>query len=133
MSTPAFPLDREALQLIAQIGFIGAESGQVPAARAIFQSLLALRPDSNVPYLGLATCELASDRPEPAVQILREQGLARLPGDPELTAYLGLALRCAGKEAEAREFLAAAREGDAGQPHVRLAEKLLAQGGGSAR
>lgn len=127
MTPPSLPLDRDAMRLIAEIGFIGTQTGQLAAARSLFQSLLLLRPDSNLPFIGLAMVELGAQRPEEAARILREQGLKQHPGDPELMAFLGLALQTAGEVANAQKVLAAvvAREGEDSQPYVRMASKLL--------
>jgi predicted Zn-dependent protease len=127
MTAAGLPLDRDAMRLIAEIGFIGVQSGQPAAARAIFESLSVLRPDSTLPHLGLAMADLAADRPQDAARTLRDKGLKQHPADPELMAFLGLALRSAGQDAEARKVLAAVVEQDSASnaPYVRMASKLL--------
>ena len=55
MTSTALPLDRESMRLIAEIGFIGTQTGQLGASRAIFDSLRVLRPDmifADVPDRG---------------------------------------------------------------------------------
>ncbi|WP_048439660.1 M48 family metallopeptidase [Caenimonas sp. SL110] len=127
MSAGNLPLDRDAMRLVAEIGFIGTQTGQLAASRALFESLLLLRPDSNLPFIGLAMVELAAQRPEKAVVILRDQGLKQHPDDAELMAFLGLALQTAGEVSQAQKVLAAvvSQEGGDAQPHVRMASKLL--------
>ncbi|HVZ45021.1 MAG TPA: hypothetical protein VHA82_14520 [Ramlibacter sp.] len=119
--------DAEAIRLIAEIGFIGARTGQTAAARALFQSLMVLRPESTMPVIGLAMSELGAENPEDAARILRDQGLKQYPGDGELLAFLALALHLAGHNAEAAKVLAPVLEGprDAAEPHVRLASGLI--------
>lgn len=121
------PLDRDTMRLIAEIGFMGTQSGQLAAARAIFDSLLVLRPDSTLPCIGLAVTDLAADRPQDAARTLREKGLKHHPGDPELMAFLGLALQGAGQSDEARKVLCTVVEQNSTStaPYVRMARKLL--------
>lgn len=128
MKAAGLPLDRDAMQLLAEIGFIGAQAGQPAAARAIFESLSVLRPDSTLPYIGLAMADLAVDRPQDAARTLRDKGLKQHPADPELMAFLGLALKGAGQQAEAHKILSAVIEQNSPStaPYVRMAAKLLA-------
>ena len=130
MTAGGLPLDRDAMRLIAEIGFIGIESGQAAAARAIFESMLVLRPDSPLPHIGLAMAHLAAERPLDAVRGLRDEGLKQHPGDQELTTFLGLALQAAGQNAEAQKVLATVidRNSSADDPCVRIASKLLSAG-----
>lgn len=127
MSLDGTAPDRETMRLIAEIGFMGTQSGQHAAARAIFDSLLVLRPDSTLPYIGMSMAELAADRPQEAARILRDEGLKHHPADPELMAFLGLALQSAGQNAQAHNILAAVVEEDrgSGAPYVRMASKLM--------
>jgi predicted Zn-dependent protease len=134
MKAAGLPLDRDAMRLIAEIGFIGAQSGQPAAARAIFESLSVLRPDSTLPHIGLAMADLAADRPQDAARTLRDKGLKQHPADPELMAFLGLALHSAGQSAEAQKILSAVVEqhSPSTAPYVRMAGKLLSIDKGNA-
>lgn len=132
MSTANLPLDRDAMRLLAEIGFVGTLSGPIGATTTLFQSLQLLRPDSILPLIGLALNDLAAKRPEDAVRILRDEALKRHPGDAEAMAFLGLALQKAGQNAEAHKVLINVlqnRSADA-LPHVRMAMKLLQTNGG---
>jgi predicted Zn-dependent protease len=127
MNADNLPLDGDAMRLIAEIGFMGAHSGQHAAARAIFESLLILRPDSTLPFIGFAVTDMAMDLPEDAVRILRDKGLKQHPGDAELMAFLGLALQSGGQSAEAKKVFHALVEQNPSntEPHVRMAKKAL--------
>lgn len=127
MNAAAAPLDRDAMRLVAEIGFIGTQSGQPGASRAIFESLRVLRPESSLPFIGLALTDIACDRPEDAARLLREQALAQHPGDAEVMAFLGLALQAAGRNADAAQVLTEVlqRRAPHDEPHVRMAERLL--------
>jgi hypothetical protein len=121
------PLDREAIQLLAEIGLIGAQAGQAAAARALFGALQILRPESTVPYIGRALAEQGVNAPLEAARILRDEALVRHPGDAELCVFLAVALQDAGERAEAQRVLRrvvnhGAADDDA---HVQIARKLL--------
>jgi cytochrome c-type biogenesis protein CcmH/NrfG len=132
MTTAAanFPLNRQDLQLLAQIGFYAAQSNQQGAATALFKALRVVRPDAVLPFVGLALADMGAGRHMEAARFLREEALREHPEDPELSAFLGLALVESGREAEARKVLQpmverehAAGQGD--QPCVRMALRLL--------
>jgi predicted Zn-dependent protease len=127
MTTATVPLTPEDMRLIAEIGFMGTQSGQLAAARALFEALKVLRPQSTLPHIGLAMAALGAEKPDDAVRILRDEGLKQHPGDAELTAFLGLALHAAGRAAEASKVLTSVvqDEGSAHEPCVRMARKLL--------
>lgn len=133
MTSTVLPLDRESMRLIAEIGFIGTQTGQLGASRAIFDSLRVLRPDSSLPLIGLALVLIAANKPAVAAQFLRDSALTQFPGDPELTAFLGLALQCAGKNSEAQEALSKVVEqpGATATPYARMADKLMAMNTGA--
>jgi Flp pilus assembly protein TadD len=127
MTDSTQPLDSDALRLLAEIGFMGAQSGQAPAARALFDALAVLRPQSTLPHIGLSMAAAGANKHQEGVRILRE-ALKKHAGDVELTAFLGLALHAAGETAQARRMMNTvieqAREGD--ETSVRMAQKLLA-------
>jgi hypothetical protein len=135
MSEASVPLTPEDMRLIAEIGFMGTQSGQLAAARALFDALSVLRPQSTLPHIGRAMVALGADRPDDAARILRDEGLKQHPGDAELTAFLGLALHAAGRVAEAAKVLASVADQHGvspDEPCVRMATKLLAVGARSA-
>jgi hypothetical protein len=127
MSADLMPLDANAMRLLAEIGFIGTNSGQTAATRALFGALQTLRPDSNLPFIGRALAELAIELPQNAVRILRDEGLKQFPGDAEIMAFLGVALQDAGEGTEANKVLyaALAQQGGSEEPHFRMARKQL--------
>lgn len=133
MSATALPLDRDAMRLLAEIGFMGTVTGPVAAARSLFESLQILRPDSKLPWIGLALGELGAGRPEEAVRLLRDEALRLHPGDAESLTFLGMALQKAGRASEARKVLASVidQEGAEAEPHVRMATKLMVMAGGT--
>jgi thioredoxin-like negative regulator of GroEL len=135
MNADALPLDRDTMRLIAEIGFLGTDTGAHVAARALFKSLQVLRPDSTLPFIGRAMAELADNKAEEAARILRDEGLKLNPTDPEVKTFLGLALHAAGRDGEARTVLASvvAEDPSSTEPYIRMAVKLLSSLAGAAQ
>jgi predicted Zn-dependent protease len=133
MSDTNFPLNADTMRLIAEIGFMGTESGQAAPARVLFKALQLLRPESTVPYIGLAMAALAVEKSDEAIRILREEALAKHPKDMELMAFLGLALQASGKDAEAKGVLSALLNAQSGADDAprRMAAKLLSMQAGT--
>ena len=116
-------LDADEARLLAEIGMLAAEAGDVARADAIFGALRRLRPGRAYPYVGLVLARLAAGRAGEAVRLLEDAGI----DDPDergiLHAWRGLALQVMGRAAESRKVLAeaAAMPGEG----ARLARRLL--------
>lgn len=95
----------EQVRTLTEIGMVAAGHGFAAEATTIFESLRILRPTRPFPYVGLAVVSLSAGRPEDAVRILEREGLAACPGDADLRAFLGFALRLAHRPAEATRVL----------------------------
>lgn len=120
------PFDADEMRLLAEVGFLAAANAQLPAARRIFGALRLLRPDSVLPFIGQAVVATHEGKPDEAVRLLEEEGLGKIPGDAELTSFLGLSLVEAGRLAEAARVLRALDTAAApDEPHMRMAAGLL--------
>lgn len=94
-------LSSDEIRLLSALGFMAARAGHVVPAVRIFEGLALLRKDKAFPYIGLALAMICVGAYGDAVRVLEERGLAACPGDVEINAYLGLALRLAGRFSEA--------------------------------
>ncbi|MDQ3068463.1 MAG: sulfatase-like hydrolase/transferase [Acidobacteriota bacterium] len=91
-------------QMNLRLGYVLAESGRCRDARVRFSAAIAGRVPTADAHLGLASCQAAAREFDAALGTLREA--ARLePGNPLVTANLGLVMSDAGKPAEAAEVL----------------------------
>ena len=115
------------VRTLTEIGMIAAGRGLPAEAQAIFESLRVLRPRRAFPYIGLALARLNAGRPEEAVELLERDGLGACPGDPDLRAFLGLALKLAQRPAESRRVIEQLLEEHPGADSARLARSLLAE------
>ena len=133
---PSAEDDRQALETdgltsaqvrtLTEIGMLAAGHGLAAEAATIFEALQVLRPQRSFPYIGLALASLNSGHPEEAVRILERDGLAACPGDPDLRAFLGLALKLAQRPAESLRVLEALVRDMPDAQSSRFARSLLA-------
>ncbi len=94
-------LSVDEIRLLSALGFMAARSGHVVPAIRIFEGLAVLRKDKAFPYVGLALAMICIGAYGDAANVLRERGMEACPDDPEILAYLGLALQLAGRTSEA--------------------------------
>jgi len=114
------------VRTLTEIGMIAAGHGLATEAATIFEALQVLRPRRAFPYIGLALTSLNSGRPDEAVRVLERDGLAACPGDPDLRAFLGLALKLAQRPAESVRVLEALVRDLPEAETARFARSLLA-------
>jgi hypothetical protein len=114
------------VRLLTEVGMLGAGHGLAAEAVAIFESLQVLRPDRPFPYIGLAVASLNGGRFDEAVEVLEKRGLAACPGDPDVLAFLGLALKLAQRPGESRRVLEAMLRDHPGAESAGFARGLLA-------
>lgn len=110
METPA-----ELVRLLLRLGYWSVWQGLYAEAATLFNGARAARPQSELPVLGMAVLAMVMQRPESAVQLLRESALPLNPASELVQAHIGCALRLAGHEAEGMHLLAplATRANDA--------------------
>jgi hypothetical protein len=89
----------QAVKSLMEIGIVAAGSGLRDHARAIFEGLAAVRPESDGPAIGLALIDLGRSEHEAAIGRLRE-AVAQHPESLDSKMFLGLALKLAGRNAE---------------------------------
>jgi hypothetical protein len=94
----------EQIRMLAAIGFMAARSGLIVPAVRIFEGLAVLRPNKAFPFVGLSLAHICVGSHAEAIQILIQRGLKVCPDDPELVAYLAVALQLAGRTAEAQQI-----------------------------
>ena len=114
------------VRTLTEIGMLAAGHGLAAEATTLFQGLQVLRPQRAFPYIGLALASLNSGRPDEAVRVLEREGLAACPGDPDLRAFLGLALKLAQRPAESLRVLEALVRDFPEADSARFARSLLA-------
>lgn len=118
------------VRLLTQVGMVGAGAGMASATETLFRGLMALRPQRDFAYIGLASLHLNQRRPDEAARVL-EQGL-RVMGSKAadsdramVQAFLGLALIMGKRTAEAMSLLKALLAESRHEPAQRIARGLM--------
>ena len=84
---------------------MAAGAGMTAQATTIFNGLKAARPDSELPYIGLAVASMNAGQYDEALEFLTEKAMKLNPDSCLAAAFAGLALRLAGRSDEARREL----------------------------
>ena len=116
-------LTQQQFSRLLDIGNAACHAGAVFEARRIFDGLLAFRPDSKPALIGKALSHIVVDDFAEAEGLLKDQVLAKDPGNVEATALLGLSCLLGGKLDEGRAALAGLQDQDG--PAGQLARELL--------
>lgn len=98
-------LTAEDLRLLASVGFYSVNRGNAPHGERIFRSLCKLRPTRACGFIGLALSLIAQRKADDAVSVLRSAKQVQIDEQPEIMAYLGLALATAGRMKESTTLL----------------------------
>ncbi|MEI6413241.1 MAG: tetratricopeptide repeat protein [Pseudomonadota bacterium] len=121
----AVDISSEWVRRIGEVGFLAAGHGQVEAAHRIFDGLVAIRPDSEYPWIGKAIAELQVGRETEALRLLRDEAIKRNPHSPEAQVFVGLALKRAGRGSEAEATLQAVSKAHPEQAAGQMAKAFL--------
>jgi predicted Zn-dependent protease len=106
-------IDRQYLQVMMEAGYVYLGMKRFKEARAVFEGLVALAPESDIPLVALGNVDFCDDRVVPAMRHYR-QALKLDPKSVFAKAYLGEALVFAGKKEEGVEFLKGVAKVDRG-------------------
>lgn len=99
-------IEKQDLQVLAQLGYIAASRADVASAETIFAAVELERPASGAAFVGLALAYMSAGRTNDAVRTL-DRGLL-VPGQTdsaEIHAFRGVALQLAGRGAESLKAL----------------------------
>lgn len=103
------PLQPHEFRLLAEIGCLAGQRGDLTRARAIFDALQTCRPDSSVPYVGMSVALLLGRQVSEGLSTL-DRGLAAVCPDDrqDVHAFRALALHVAGHASERDRAIQAA-------------------------
>lgn len=122
-------LEPKEIRLLAEIGFIASNQGNVPHAKAIFEALLLVRPDKAMAYVGQGWALIKAGKFADASSFLAAANLPEGVESDTVEALLGLALQLEGRVCESTRILHAVvdRGSTAGETNdgVRLAQAFL--------
>ena len=124
-----FEVGVDSLRRLLEIGYVAAGNGYFAEAETIFRGVAAMRPESSAPVIGRAVSALNRGMAAEAVRLL-EAERQRSPDDALVQAFLGLALRSAGRNAESTAALAALSD-SADAVAAAMAQALLVHNSGA--
>lgn len=113
------------LKTLTEIGLAAGGYGLKAEAERIFTAVQLLRPESDTAYIGLAVAQLGAGQYDQAATILRDQALKTQPDSSLAKSFLGLALKQAGRNAEADKVLNEVVAANDHPQAVALAQTLL--------
>jgi predicted Zn-dependent protease len=117
------PSDQE-LRVMLEVGFILREASKFDEAKLLFEGVMELIPESDIPRVGLGTVELQRGNFELA-QHACEEALRAKPGSLYARVHRAESLLFQKKRIEAEEELRSVILSDANSPHSRTAQALL--------
>jgi tetratricopeptide (TPR) repeat protein len=100
-----FPLSSENIRLLAELGFMAANGGQLDIALGIFRGLSVLRPSKVFSYVGLAVAYLNVGLIEKAITELIPASEIVDSEHEQIWIYLGLAYQRSGFLVKSRNIL----------------------------
>jgi hypothetical protein len=99
------PVSTEIVRCLMDIGYVATGRGLQSQATNIFNGIVAARPSSELPLIGLAVCKLNFGYVVDAAKILAEQALRLNPDSGLAKCFLAVAIRALGKEKEACDLM----------------------------
>jgi hypothetical protein len=95
----------EWLQLLMSVGYVACGQGRPSQAAVIFEGIAAVRPDSELPLIGLAMAQINLGKLMPAADTLLKRATKLNPGNQLVKALAAMTLRMAGLIDESDQIL----------------------------
>jgi len=115
------------LQTLAEIGYVAAGCGWRQRAEAIFTGIIAVRPESESPWIAYAIAKIALGQLSEAFEMLTKRALVLNPGSDLAKAFLGLILSRVGSRQISEHLLHQVVDGSPVPEAVQLAKEILKQ------
>ena len=110
--------------LLSEIGMMAAGQGQREQTENIFNAVMALRPNSDVPYIGRALSLMNSGDVQKSISYLQKEALQRHPNSEGVLCVLALALAIAGNKGESQKIVDKIRKTGKEEWALAMAESL---------
>jgi hypothetical protein len=118
-------IDSRSLQLLLEVGLLAGGYGWMKEAEVIFEGLRAVRPENESPLIGLAIAKMNNNQAEESIRILETEALNTNPESDLARAFLGLALKLAGRVEQSRLLSEQVVGRNRDQAAVNLAKGIL--------
>ncbi|MBC6444822.1 MAG: hypothetical protein GDA50_05220 [Alphaproteobacteria bacterium GM202ARS2] len=110
--------------LLSEIGMMAAGQGQQEQTESIFNAVMALRPNSDVPHIGRALSLMNSGDVQKSIRYLKEEALKQHPKSEGIMCVLALALALAGNKDESQKIVDTIRANGKEEWALAMAESL---------
>lgn len=117
-------LDKESISVMMEAGYIMIGMQRFDQARKVFDGLVALAPDNDIPLVARGSVEFCEGHFEKAIDFYH-QALKVNPESLYAKAYIGESLFFKGDKEKAISFLEGVMAKDAGDPAAGFAKALL--------
>ena len=114
------------MKLLSEIGFLALETGLSKNAKAIFDGLKAVRPESELPIIGLASIAIVTGKAQDAINMLEKEALKIKPDSDLAKAYLGMSYKLDGHGSKAEELLKEVMKTGKDESALSIAKEMLA-------
>lgn len=122
-----YGIKKEILQLLMEIGFLGADNYMPDVAEKLFIGIAAIRPKSELPLLGLGLCAMAKTNFPLAAYILGKKALPLNPKSSHVKNFLALALIRTGHVKNAAELANEVLKDSTDPKEKEFAENILSE------
>ncbi|MDR2628619.1 MAG: hypothetical protein LBC30_01330 [Puniceicoccales bacterium] len=120
------PVSPEMVRCLMDVGYVATGRGLQSQAINIFNGIIAARPSSELPLIGLAVCKLNFGYVVDAAKILTEQALKLNPSSGIAKCFLAVAIKALGHGQEARDLMHQVCDDAAADPAAKtMAESFL--------
>ncbi|MDR1401757.1 MAG: hypothetical protein LBI81_02255 [Puniceicoccales bacterium] len=120
------PVPAELVQMLMEIGYVAIGRGLQSHAESIFAGVIAARPSSELPLIGLAVCKINFGDFLAASKILTDRALKINPDSGMAKCFLAIAIKTLGGGKESKELASQVAETCTDQAAVALAKSILA-------
>jgi Flp pilus assembly protein TadD len=118
-------IEKELLQILMESGYLAGGYGFFAEAEVIFKGIMAARPESEYPLIGLAVSKMNAGKNDEAVKILHKQALKLNPESDLARSFIGLALKLGGLNDESLTVLGEVVAAGRDETAVKMARSLM--------
>lgn len=131
--SPGDPLSfgggKDMVELLFNIGILGIARGSVAEAVNVFEAIRFIRPESEIPFIGLGLAAIVQGQYDMAAATLVNGALELNPRNRAAKALLGLAFHLSGHKEQAEAILnEVTKGGQLNDPAVKLARNFMQLG-----
>jgi hypothetical protein len=118
-------ISSDLLQILMETGYVAAGCGWKRHVETIFAGIVAVRPESELPWIGFAIAQIAMGQFSEAFETLTKRALVLNPKNDLAKAFLGLILSRIGSHKLSEHLLSQVIDENQTPEAVQLAKEIL--------